>query len=137
LTGVTGPRVKVSLSGEEKLQSLSIKSDWGWEGRTDYDPATGQPRRVELKVEGKTASAAYDRGRPLRVRQFDGGEFVLTYPDRPDAPPTRMSTPNGLSLDFKYDEKERLRQTGFGRACWVEYVFDAQDRLAGLKYTPR
>lgn len=138
------------------VQSLSVKTDWGWEGAADYDPAAGQPRRVEIKSGGVTASAEFDRGRPVRVRRFDGGEFVITYPPQPGSPPECIRTPNGLALNYRYGSNgpragaavagfavlaPELQSGEWVRLGYVEYggirqecEFDAQNRLIGLRY---
>ncbi len=131
--GVSRPEAEVSVTPDEAGRPLSVKTSWGRAETTEYDPTTGRPRRSEVKGDGKTASVEYDQGRPRQVRQFDGGELTASYAGADDLLPERIRTPNGLGLTFGFDDKKRVKSVKCGDACQVEYEYDAQNRLTGLK----
>lgn len=106
---------------------------WG-EAKVEYD-AAGVPRRAELRAGGAAAAAEFDAGRPRRLRGLDGGEFVLTYPPRADAPPDSARTPNGLALRFEYGAGNRVRSVRCGDAYRAGYEYDPAGRLTGLRLT--
>jgi YD repeat-containing protein len=131
--GLTGPGAEVTVRPDEAGRPRRVTTSWGREETIDYDPSSGLPRRRELKADGKTASVEYDQGRPRHIRQFDGGEFSVSYTGGVNSPPEEVRTPNGLTLKFGVDAKKRVKKVRCGNACLVEYEFDAQDRLTGIK----
>ena len=132
---VTVPGGEVTFSFDATGRPQSTTTSWGQVESIDYDKSSGQPKRLELKVDGTTAFAEYDRGRPRHIRQFDGGETTLTYPDKPDAPPTAIRTPNDLLLKIEYGEKSRVKRVKCGETLWVEYEVNARGQPTGLRLT--
>lgn len=133
--GTTGPGGDVTITTDEAGRPRTTRASWGIAETIEYDATGGRPKRIEQTFDGQMAWTEFDGGRPTRVRQFDGGESVLTYPAGPDTPPEQVRTPNGLAVQFDYDAKKRVRKVRCGDAYWVEYEFDAKDRLVGLRLT--
>ena len=88
-----------------------------------------------LELSTATLAPPVYKGRPRRLRQFDGGEFLIAYFDQgqQEGQAREILTPHGLRLIFEYDGKNRVKKVRCGDAYCIEYTFNDRDRLIGLR----
>lgn len=111
-----------------------VKSSWDT-SRYAYDSA-GLLSRSEVEAGGQKSWAEWKAGRLQKVRQFDGGEFALSYHTdaKRDGLPKEIVTPNRLALGYDYDAGNRLAQVSVGRNYRLLLDYDAKGRLAQWSY---
>jgi RHS repeat-associated protein len=119
-----------------RKKTESIETSWGIRQETEFDTAN-QVVRTDITREGATASIEFDRGAPVRIRQFDGGETRISYA-KPDlkshiAQPDRIITPNQTELKYAYTPEGRISTVTCENGFRVEYAYDFEGRIIGLK----
>ena len=113
-----------------------IKSSWGTQ-RYTYDDA-GLPAKLELDEGKAEASAEWKEGLLQTLKQPDGGQYSLTYyPDgKQKGLPKQITAPNGLALNYQYDNANRLREVTVGTTYHLSLDYDAKGRMVGWQYRP-
>lgn len=128
--------VKITHDQEGRLER--VQASWGYNQHNVYDSKTNELEKVEL-IHGKNnAVIEFDQGRLVRVRQYDEGEFILSYYGRGDhrGQVRQIRTPDNLDLAYEYDSDGRLAAVDCGRKYRFEYTFDNQGRLLELAQAP-
>src|SRR5262249_40883880 len=79
------------------------------EGNRRYSYGSdGQLAKIEVEAGGQRSIAEWKSGLLQKLRQFDGGEYSLAYHDKELARlPKEITTPNRLTLSYKYDGSNR------------------------------
>jgi RHS repeat-associated protein len=135
ITSWKNNRGNVTMNRDPHGKTESIETSWGLRQETAFD-ASGQPARTEITKDGATASIEYDRGAPVRIRQFDGGETRIIYsePDVLAALPMirTIINPTGVELGYEYDVDGRISAVACGKSFVVAYTYDEEGRLVGL-----
>ena len=111
-----------------------VESSWDQQ-QYSYDEA-GQLKRLEIHKRDATARADWDAGLLTNVHQFGGGETSITYhEDRThEGLPRRIVAPNGLTLDYAYDNSNRLMTIDIGDTTRLALNYDTSGRLSGWQY---
>ncbi|MBK7677433.1 MAG: hypothetical protein IPJ27_23280 [Candidatus Accumulibacter sp.] len=111
-----------------------VKSSWGAQ-KYFYDPS-GSLAKVEEERNGQRSVAEWEAGSLRKLRQFDGGEFAFSdYVEGAHAGlPMSVTAPNGLKLNYSYDESNRLSQVAVGSAYRLSLSYDTKGRLTRWGY---
>ncbi|MBI1917079.1 MAG: hypothetical protein HYS12_20425 [Planctomycetes bacterium] len=127
-------RIKHNRAGRVE----SVQTPWGQREANTYDPASGELRKTVLTQGTFRTEVEYERGRPARVRQLDGGEFRFAYHSKGarEGLLREVSSPNGLVLAYEYDEGKRLTSVTCGQAFRLRYSYDGKGRLTGISQLP-
>jgi len=115
---------------------MSLETSWGDRQAAAYGP-DGLPVRAEIMRDGQAATLEYGQGKPVRIRNFDGGETAIAYVEagsmNGDVRVKTIVSPNGLPLNYDYDAQGRVQMVTCGSAFRLEYSYDGQGRLVALK----
>jgi YD repeat-containing protein len=131
---------KLAVERDSKGRPQAVKTSWGYEEKRSYDGEQPRQTVIGTVVDGTRHEAVveYDRGRPTRLKQFDGGEVQIAYGDREGSQdqPSEIRLPSGLVLKYEYDEAKRLTAVTCGDRYRLLYSYDAKGRLQGVKHVP-
>lgn len=129
---IYGTGLEVKRNRDGRIETLH--TSWGERQNNVFDPETGQLNQVEFARGDATSLIEFARGKPIKVRQFDGGEMRISYYDR-DVPPGKIKairTPDDLVITYKYDNADRMAAINYAKKYRVEYTYDEQGRVTGV-----
>jgi len=112
--------------------------DSSWEQRKfEYAPG-GDLSGMVVNKQGATAALQLVSGKLHKIKQFDGGEYSITYDkdSETDSLPKTITTPNRLLLEYEYDDSGRAKKVNLGNKYNVEVGYDNKGRLVRWAYTP-
>jgi YD repeat-containing protein len=111
-----------------------ISTSWGYHQNNRYNTESGELEEINLTQSKEKARLQYDKGRLIRVQQYDGGEYSLSYYDQRLSGDRvkEIQAPNGLKLVYEYDLNNRLAAVNCGSVFKIEYKHDPQGRLTEL-----
>jgi len=138
VAAIISKRGSVKITHDQEGRLERAQASWGYNQHNVYDSETNELKKVEL-IHGKNnAVIEFDQGRLVRVRQYDEGEFILSYYGRGDhrGQVRQIRTPDDLDLAYEYDSDGRLAAIDCGRTYRLEYTFDNQGRLLELAQAP-
>jgi YD repeat-containing protein len=128
--------VRISWDAEGRLQSL--RSSSGRMVTCLYRGSDDAPEQVTVRKDGSEETIRMEGGRPIALRQFDGGAVKFNYRGENGAFATELaeiSLPNGLVLAYASDEAGQWRSVTCGSGRF-DYRFDASGRLVELSQAP-
>jgi YD repeat-containing protein len=119
-----------------RLQAVS--TSWGFQLRNSYDASSGQLWSTAVEQGGATAVVEFENGMPTKVRQFNGGEFLIAYDKKGEGQllVSSVKTPTHLRLTYEYDAQGRTTTVNCGRSYRLEYTYDDQGRLVRMVQAP-
>ena len=111
-----------------------INTSWGYKQNNRYNAKSGELEEVTLSQDNQKARLQYDKGRLIRVQQYDGGEYSLSYYDQRLSGDRvkKIQAPNGLKLVYEYDLNNRLAAVNCGSVFKIEYKYGPQGHLTKL-----
>lgn len=124
----------VQWGRDDKNRILEINTSWGYHQNNRYNTESGELEEINLTQSKEKARLQYDKGRLIRVQQYDGGEYSLSYYDQRLSGDRvkEIQAPNGLKLVYEYDLNNRLAAVNCGSVFKIEYKYDPQGRLTEL-----
>jgi RHS repeat-associated protein len=129
---VGGSRARVDVTRDEQARSMTLRTSWGGSQTISFD-AAGRPTRVETSDGSHVATTAFEGGRPVLIRHFDGGEVQVGYED---SRVRRLRLANGIELGYDYDVEGRVAAVSLGDETRVEYAYDDAGRIVTVSRRP-
>jgi len=132
------------IDNNARGQIEKLETSWG-DQAFNYD-AEGSLRQVVLTKRSQTATVDYEAegerpsvssstSRPVRMRNFDGGTWQVFYygQGEHEGLVRQIQTPNNLALGYEYDSANRLTAANCATDYRIEYAYDTEGRLVGLR----
>ena len=131
-----GKNYGFQLTRDKEGRIQAVESSWGRQ-RFSYDP-DGFLNKFEVTRGNARSTAEWESGRLVRARQFGGNEIKLIYGDTRVAREKirQITVPNGLALDYRYDESGHLHEVAMGDISALRMAYDASGRLTSWGYSP-
>jgi RHS repeat-associated protein len=138
LSGWSNGPDKVSVKRTPQGRVESVESSWGQRQHNTFAPNGGDLRSAEFRDGESRAVLEFDRGRPIRLHQFDGGEVRIAYHQGGAASgrPRELRNADGLIVGFRYSVQGRLDEVDCGAAYRVRYTYDKRGRVIGVSEGP-
>jgi RHS repeat-associated protein len=123
----------VNLIRNESGDVTEVTTSWGYSQSNQYD-ADGDLVEMNLTQDSQTANIRLSEGQLTEVEQFDGGvlEFAYYNPDEFGGQLQEIRTPNGLELQYTYDDVDLLTGVKVGEQYSVRYAYNDQGQLTEI-----
>ena len=134
---IVSKRDGVEIKRDAKGKIQTVQTSWGEQQHNTYDK-TGRLKQIE-QVWGEARSVIeFAQGKPIKVRQFDGGEVSLSYYDKGphQGQIKQIHAPDDVVISYAYDSADRVSTIDYGGVHRIEYQYDGQGRLTGLRQAP-
>lgn len=135
---VVSKRGGVKIIRDKQGRVERVQTSWGYDQRNTYDPASGKLKQAEVSLGKDKAMIEFNQERPTEIKQFDGGEFNISYYDQGTSrgQVNEIHTPVDLKLTYEYNPSNQLAAVNCGMAYKLEYTYDNGGRLIGLAQVP-
>lgn len=129
-----GKNYGFQITHDKSGREQSVESSWGKQHY--YYGANGFLNKLEAEQGGQKGFAEWKSGQLHKVRQFDGGEFSLNYYEKGNSVGllSRVTTPNRLTLEYRYDETSRFLDVTVGNHYRLKPAYDSKGRLSAWNY---
>lgn len=120
---------------DAKGQIREIKQDENQRMLFERGPK-GETRKVTVK-RGSSAEIEYENGKPVRLRQFDGGKMAFAW-QKDKAGQARLKSvrdPNNLELSYVW-AKGRVQSVKCGARYRMVYRYNEKNQMIGMEQVP-
>lgn len=136
LAALASKRGGIAVEREASGQVKTVKTSWGYRQTCTYQPKTRELEELKVAVGESEAVTQFEHGQPARVRQFDGGQYTITYYDQGahQGLPKQISTPDKAALTYQYDSAGRPAVLQCDDVYRQEFTYDPKGRLTDVRY---
>jgi hypothetical protein len=113
-----------------------VKSSWGNEQYLYDSEGNILSLNIEKSIANKPEKAEYEfnLGKLKHILQFDGGEMEISYKNENNLIdlPSQVKCPNGLVLDYFYNDSGKIENVGIGRNRTINLEYDDKERVVSF-----